>query len=1011
MDAWSVSGYSEIRQLGAGAGGRVMLATHDATQTPVAIKYLAENLRNDPEFLVQFRHEAGLLSETLDPNVARLYEYIETDAGAAIVMELVQGVSLRAMLRENGATGAEAALALLKGSLKGLAAAHAAGVVHRDYKPENVIVTDAGRSKLVDFGIAARSGTASAPAGTPYYMAPEQWPAQPGLTPVMSTPATDVYAATCVFFECVTGHRPYESTHLSVLRHLHQSAVIPLERAPAPLRPLIARGLAKNPTDRPVSASAFIAELESAAVAGYGPDWEERGRRHLAELAGLLVLLFPFSPAGGPTGGLTVGQTVLRTLRAHAVQFTVGALVIAAGVGGVAYAINAGKERPQAPIAINPIDRPNEIPQTATPTPTPTETDGGESTPPPPPPPPTVPPPPPDLAYRNLTILNWENGVADLRVAANLPARGTLMTTYLRNGQIIGYGQKRLQGERTYDERLAHRFAKPACGTVETWTVQASTSPASDNGVRTASQTVRGDRCPPPRVEIAKFDGKQADVAVETPNGDPVTLFTEFAQGPSAGNLTPVGGQTSTPLGGDTSYSRRFTQTFTEPECDQTVYRRIRAWTSPKQQGSTVSEVRPVKGPTCPAPDVTIASWNDATVRGSVTTYGKGSVQIVATYRLNGARVADDSKTVQGAATHQVSWTTKFGALLCERPNTFEVVLTTKPAPKAVQNKTYTVEGPKCPAPEISGVDFDGQNVTLTVKTYHPKPVLLTGTFTSNARGGEGFAASAGGGSDSKVVTANLAGKETHQVTLRSGFPGLECGQRFLRKVVLTTDRAASNQGVSAQRTYEHPGRIVPNVREGTEGVAIRKLKAAGFGHVRATETVTNRDLHGRVLAQNPAPETCFRGEAVTITVGEYGIEVPNVRNASEERASGILAEAGLRANPVRVAGTCGRVVGQSPQAGTIVRDNAAVTIQVGDNCVNVPSLTGLNRDSAIGALQEAGLRASVLSAPGRCNIVLSQRTPAGTKVQRGTTITFYVGNNCETPGGDEESPPPGEPG
>lgn len=186
--AWQVPGYTEIRELGAGAAGRVVMARHDADGALVAIKYLSDELRNDVGFVARFRHEARVLNTLKSPHSVRLYDYVETGAGAAIVMELINGVALRALLRSEGPTGPEAALLVLKGSLMGLAAAHSAGVVHRDFKPENVMVEADGKSKLVDFGIAVRSGNGDAPAGTPPYMAPEQWVGGPARPPRTSTP-------------------------------------------------------------------------------------------------------------------------------------------------------------------------------------------------------------------------------------------------------------------------------------------------------------------------------------------------------------------------------------------------------------------------------------------------------------------------------------------------------------------------------------------------------------------------------------------------------------------------------------------------------------------------------------------------------------------------------------------------------------------------------------------------------------------------------------------------------
>ena len=296
MSAWAVPGYTEERELGHGGSARVVAATRDDTGQQVAIKYLAPRLARDPGFLARFRAEVELLASIDVPHVVRLFDYVEEPGvGAAIVMELVDGVSLHEMITRQGATSPESALVVLKGSLLGLAAAHQLGIVHRDYKPENVLVDGAGNSKLTDFGVAVKAGARAPVGGTPLYMAPEQWNGEP------ATPATDIYAATAVFFECLTGQTPF-SGRLEHLAMQHQTGEIPVALVDQPLQALIERGLAKDPRDRPAHAVEFVAELNSVADRAYGEDWEERGGNELAKRAAALLLLLLGGIAGAAGG-------------------------------------------------------------------------------------------------------------------------------------------------------------------------------------------------------------------------------------------------------------------------------------------------------------------------------------------------------------------------------------------------------------------------------------------------------------------------------------------------------------------------------------------------------------------------------------------------------------------------------------------------------------------------------------------------------------------------------------
>ncbi|MDT0531676.1 serine/threonine-protein kinase [Micromonospora sp. DSM 115977] len=377
MTGWQVSGYRPVRQLGAGASGRVDLAVHEATGTQVAIKYLTGGIGDDPTFRTAFRAEARLLAGIDDPHVSRLYEYVESPGGAAIVMELVNGVSLRQLLRAHGATTPESALCVLKGSLAGLGAAHARGVVHRDYKPENVLVTTEGASKLADFGIAMPVGESSGVSvtGTPRYMAPEQWTGAP------ASPACDIYAATATFYECLTGRPPFDGRDLLTLRQQHAHAPIPTDPAPEPVHELLRHGMAKQPALRPQPAQVFLAVLERVAADAYGRRWEERGLRELARRAALLAALLPFPDGtGGATslastafGEATDRWTWLRSGRARAALVGGGlAAALLLGGAGFSYAGRdeplpaAGTTAPEAPV------EPTDAPSASAPAPSPT---------------------------------------------------------------------------------------------------------------------------------------------------------------------------------------------------------------------------------------------------------------------------------------------------------------------------------------------------------------------------------------------------------------------------------------------------------------------------------------------------------------------------------------------------------------------------------------------------------------------------------------------------------------
>ncbi|MFJ7166681.1 serine/threonine-protein kinase [Streptomyces globosus] len=531
MKAWVVPGYTETRELGSGASGRVVLAVHDATGTPVAVKYLSDRLRQDPAFVQGFRAEARLLGGLHSPYVVGLYEYVEAPAGAAIVMELVDGIALRELLRESGQTGPEAALVVLKGSLLGLAAAHRAGVVHRDYKPENVLVAADGSSKLVDFGIAADRGTEAGVAGTPAYMAPEQWQGRP------ASPAADVYAATATFFECLTGRKPFAGENFAELALQHIEAPVPESEAPEPVRPLIRRGLAKRPEERPEDAEAFVAELEDIACGAYGPDWEERGQRKLAALAALLPLLFPSAGgtaasttatastslwAPGRRGWLGAGAALVLGLllavqQAAATDNTGGAAALssfattsaAPPTGGPAPSGSASgspsaspsdSASPSASASASPSASPSAsasasasgpAPGPGTPAPgTPGTPTGGPTT-----APPTTPPPSPAVKVRSVSVTSFgQTGFTTGQVALAVSATGPA-TVRLEWFSSDGRGTAAVsEGSMTFPASTAGTPRTLSFkGTGCYWSVRATTTPAAASGA--AVQQILTRRC------------------------------------------------------------------------------------------------------------------------------------------------------------------------------------------------------------------------------------------------------------------------------------------------------------------------------------------------------------------------------------------------------------------------------------------------------------------------------------------------------------------------------------
>ncbi|MGE5334864.1 MAG: protein kinase domain-containing protein, partial [Nitrososphaerota archaeon] len=260
-------------ELGEPIGRGGMATIHKATDVrmhvEVAIKILREVYSSDPKFVTRFQREARAARALEHPNIVRVYDYGQSGDAYYIVMELVNGYDLRRYLKQQGTLPPDHAVEIAHDVALGLGAAHRRGIVHRDVKPQNILINDDGLVKLTDFGIASvykdadaeRLTTTGMTLGTVQYYAPEQAQGE------IVTPAADVYALGIVMYEMLTGKTPFDGdTPVAVaMRHIqdipeppsHLNPVIPRE-----LERIIMRCLEKDPRDRYPNGDALAYALD-----------------------------------------------------------------------------------------------------------------------------------------------------------------------------------------------------------------------------------------------------------------------------------------------------------------------------------------------------------------------------------------------------------------------------------------------------------------------------------------------------------------------------------------------------------------------------------------------------------------------------------------------------------------------------------------------------------------------------------------------------------------------------
>lgn len=247
-----------------GGMGEVWQAEDELILRQVAIKILKQEYLSDPDFLERFRSEARSAALVEHEGIANVYDYGEDTGAAYLVMELVPGESMSRLLERDKRLREEKVLDIMAQTARALAAAHARGLVHRDIKPGNLLITPDGKVKITDFGIArvgdqvplTKTGQVM---GTVQYLAPEQATGKP------STPATDLYSLGVVAYEALAGKRPFTGENQMAIAMAHINEMPPAlpESIDPRVQNLVLSCLAKKPTQRPESATSLAIRAEA----------------------------------------------------------------------------------------------------------------------------------------------------------------------------------------------------------------------------------------------------------------------------------------------------------------------------------------------------------------------------------------------------------------------------------------------------------------------------------------------------------------------------------------------------------------------------------------------------------------------------------------------------------------------------------------------------------------------------------------------------------------------------
>lgn len=280
--------YDVLELVGVGGMGAVYRARDRELDEIVALKVIRKELAALPSMIERFRHEVKLARRVTHANVARTFELGTADGLIYCTMELVEGESLTSRLEQRGALSVVEAVSIASAVCEGLAVAHAASVIHRDIKPDNILLARDGRVVLADFGVAAAGTAAGELSGTPAYMAPEQ---ARGAAP---RPTLDVYAIAVVLAEMLMGTCPFSGDTPTILDEKQKLERVTVRDVPSELAAVIAQATARDADQRIQTAEALRRALEPWARATARIVAAQPVKAHAGELTTVIVL----APAG-----------------------------------------------------------------------------------------------------------------------------------------------------------------------------------------------------------------------------------------------------------------------------------------------------------------------------------------------------------------------------------------------------------------------------------------------------------------------------------------------------------------------------------------------------------------------------------------------------------------------------------------------------------------------------------------------------------------------------------------